>query len=102
MPVRSMSTSKVLTFPPGKRWKSYEQSSEHGRGSRRRGDLATGCPSFGVRGKQLVFIAGYAKHAGFDPMPTTIEAFQGGVAALTDRPRARCDSLLGRSLCRWI
>jgi uncharacterized protein YdhG (YjbR/CyaY superfamily) len=33
-------------------------------------------PSFEVRGKHLVFIAGYAKHVGFYPMPTTIEAFK--------------------------
>ena len=33
-------------------------------------------PTFDVRGKHLVFFAGYATHAGFNPMPSAIEAFK--------------------------
>ncbi len=33
-------------------------------------------PTFDVGGRHLVFFAGYAKHVGFYPMPSAIEAFK--------------------------
>jgi len=48
-------------------------------------------PAFDLNGQHLVFFAGYAKHIGFYPIPTGIEAFEDELKAYK-LGRARCSS----------